>query len=342
MGVVQNMLTSSHDFNSRIITSTATLSLSKANQPMLNLPSTQISSIATSTSALSTQIVNVKSLGAWSLKTAAKQPALNSVAIHNLEQATTTSSVFTSNPITTGASSIGRCLKHNTPASWITTKQNTPASVVLSTPVVSIAKLSYNIPARAVFSAKLQNTAVRPLGTISSERPSFNSQVSRPLQTYLTDSSGYSTNLSGIPKTSRANNLNSPLNTTSVITTPIPRILSSPQVCFPSITPTVGVLQAQVSRQPPNNMSLPHPQPSVYPLLSQSQTVICSPTVKSNTLSNVEQHKNSHEAKVGNLVRSPVEQIFEEHCYLKTGSASDVDAVPNSTSSVKQYQIDPN
>ena len=80
----------------------------------------------------------------------------------------------------------------------------------------------------------------------------------------------------------------------------------------------VNIVQPKVSRDQPANIS---PQINLYPGLSRSETVICSPKVKPNNLPHAEHLKNDN-VPVGDLVRSPVEQIFEEHSYLKTGTSS--------------------
>lgn len=296
MDVVQNMLTSSHGSMTSVV--------APPIQSVISLSSIPTSTITTNPSVFSTPIVNVKPPGELSQKMAFKQAALSPGSTVNVGRAAAVSSVLTSNHITS-SSSAGHRL--------ITTKLS---SVVLSPPIVSIAKLTQGLPAFA----KPQSTFVSPSRT-SILNPLSYAKVSAPFPIGQTDRP-FSTKISQVSKNLIATS--SSLTTTGTNIQPKP-FASHPQVCFPSAAPYVqftksfvNIVQPKVSRDQPANIS---PQINLYPGLSRSETVICSPKVKPNNLPHAEHLKNDN-VPVGDLVRSPVEQIFEEHSYLKTGTSS--------------------
>ncbi len=338
MGVVQNMLTTSHDVKSvEQIVSNASQSVieEKYRQTLqtLSLYSTQ-----TAVKSIGTLPQTIVSGG---------QLASNPEAIRSIGQNPTVLSMFKLKKVKTGSSIVHPLM----------TTKPIPA-VILAQPVVSITKVSQNppkVPIQTVSASRIQTFKASPIVAPSSLAPLSHSQISTLLLTAPAQSAFSKTKLaeantahvSSVPKSAIGNN--------ATPTSAIPEVFASgPQVHFPietphilSTNPSASKFQSHVSRVHPTTV-FSH-QLNTYPQPSQPQTLMSPPKIKPNKMPCIQHGPLSNQASdhmstvsANNPVRSPVEQIFQEHCYLKTNSVDvGANARLSGSSSVKLDQETP-
>ncbi len=321
MGVVQNMLTTSHDVKSvEQIISNASQSVIEKYRQTLSLYSTQ-----TAVKSIGTLPQTIVSGG---------QLASNPEAIRSIGQNPTMLSMSKLKRVKTGSSIVHPLM----------TTKPIPA-VILAQPVVSITKVSQNppkvVPIQTVSASRIQTfkaspIVAPPIVAPSSLTPLSHSQISTLLLTAQAFSKiklaeANTAHVSSVPKSAIGNN--------TTPTSAIPEVFASgPQVHFPietphilSTNPSASKFQSHVSRVHPTTV-FSH-QLNTYPQPSQPQTLMSLPKIKPNKMPCIQHGPLSNQASdhtstvsANNPVRSPVEQIFQEHCYLKTDSSVDVGA----------------
>ncbi|XP_064405215.1 ubinuclein-2-like isoform X3 [Halichondria panicea] len=287
MGVVQNMLTTNHDINSveRMI-SNASQAVVEKHQQTLSLSSSQTA--AKAIGSLPQTIMSGGQLASYpeATRIIGKNPTVFSMS--NLKSVKTGSSIV--HPL-------------------MATKP-IPA-VILAQPVVSITKVSQDPPkvppVQTVSAPRLQHFKVSQIGASSSLTPLSHSQTSTLLLTAQAQSAFLKSKIptSTVPK--------SAIGTPTSAKTSIPEVFASgPQVHFPietphilSANPSAGTFQSHVSRVHPTTV-FSH-QLNTCPQQSQPQTLMSPPKIKPNKMPCIQNGPLSN-------------QIFQEHCYLKTDS----------------------